>query len=69
MDAVISALQEYGANTKPALAKLQADPRLKTIEQGGRFARAWKAMVKAIEQDKNPRKLMSFEEAKKAGKK
>jgi hypothetical protein len=69
LDAVISALQKYGANAKPALEQLKADPRLKTIEENGRFSKAWKAMVKAIEEDKNPRKLSSFEEAKKARKK
>ena len=63
---IMSTLPKYGGNAKPALEKLRADPRLKTIEEG-RFGGAWKAMVKAIEEDQAPRKLMSFEEAKRAG--
>jgi hypothetical protein len=63
---IMSTLPKYGGNAKPALEKLKADPRLKTIEQG-RFGGAWKAMVKAIEEDEAPRKLMTFEEAKEAG--
>lgn len=63
---VLSTLPKYGGNARSALQKLKADPRLKTIEKG-RFAGSWKAMVKAIEEDKNPRKLMTFEEAKRFG--
>jgi len=63
---VLSTLPKYGANAKPFLEKLKADPRLKTIEKG-RFAGAWRAMVKAIEGDKSPRKLITFEEAKQIG--
>jgi hypothetical protein len=63
---VMSVLPKYGAHAKPALEKLKADPRLKTIEKG-RFRGAWQAMVKAIEEDKSPRKLITLEEAKQAG--
>jgi hypothetical protein len=63
---VLDTLPKYGANARPFLEKLKADPRLKTIEKG-RFAGAWRAMVKAIEEDKAPRKLISLEEAKRVG--
>ncbi|MDA0841715.1 MAG: DUF6288 domain-containing protein [Planctomycetota bacterium] len=63
---IMSTLPKYGGNAKSALEKLKADPRLKTIEQG-RFGGAWKAMVKAIEEDEAPRKLMTLEEAKQVG--
>ena len=63
---LMGVLPKYGANAKPVLEKLKADPRLKTIEEG-RFGGSWKAMVKAIEEDQAPRKLMTFEEAKQAG--
>jgi hypothetical protein len=63
---VMGILPKYGGNAKPALEKLNADPRLKDIEKG-RFGGPWKAMVKAIEEDKSPRKLMTFEQAKRAG--
>ena len=63
---IMNVLPRYGANAKPALAKLKADPRLKGIEQG-RFGGMWKAMVKAIEAAAETRKMISIEEAKKAG--
>ena len=65
---LMSTLPKYGGNAKPFLEKLKADPRLKTIEKG-RFGGAWRKMVKAIEEDKNPRKLITFEEAKRIGNK
>ena len=68
LNPVIRALRKCGGNAKPALEKFKADPWLKGIEQG-RFGRDWKAMVKAIEEDENPPKLIRFEEAKKPEKK
>ena len=64
---VTSTLGKYGGNAKPFLKKLKADSRLKTIEKG-RFGGGWRAMVKAIEKDKDPRKLMSLQEAINYGK-
>ncbi|MFT5241473.1 MAG: hypothetical protein ACI9OU_002424 [Candidatus Promineifilaceae bacterium] len=63
----MAVLPKYGANAKDALETLRTDPRLKTIEKG-RFGGPWRAMVKTIEADQNPRPLLSFDEAKKAGK-
>ncbi len=63
---MMNVLPRYGANAKPALAKLRADPRLKGIE-GGRFGGLWRAMVKKIESSGETRKMMSLEEAKQAG--
>ena len=63
---VMAILPKYGANAKDALKKLQADKRLEKIEQG-RFGGPWRRMVQAIENDKNPRKLISWDEAVKAG--
>jgi len=63
---VCSVLGKYGANAKPFLDKLRADARLKNVEKG-KFRGGWNAMVKAIEGGKTRRKLISFEEAKRAG--
>jgi len=63
---MMNVLPRYGANAKPALEKLKADPRLKDIERG-RFGGMWKAMVKAIESAGETRKMISVEEAKQAG--
>ena len=63
---IMNVLPKYGANAKPALAKLKADPRMKTMEKG-RFGGQWRAMVKAIESATDTPKMISLEEAKKAG--
>lgn len=57
-----AALPKYGANAQKALAKIKADERLDTIEDG-RFGRMWRKMVTAIEEDSSPRRLVSLEEA------
>lgn len=63
---VCDALPKYGANAKEALEKLKADKRFKDIEQG-RFKGMWQKMVTTIENDKEPKMLISLEEAKKGG--
>jgi hypothetical protein len=63
---IMNVLPKYGANAKPALTKLKADPRFGGMERG-RFGGAWKAMVKAIETSNEAPQLMSFEEAKNHG--
>ncbi|MFU8779811.1 MAG: DUF6288 domain-containing protein [Kiritimatiellia bacterium] len=63
---ICDVLPAYGANAKDALAELKVDPRFKTIENG-RFRGMWQNMVKAIEEDPAPRKLMTFEEARQSG--
>ncbi|MDP6544336.1 MAG: DUF6288 domain-containing protein [Phycisphaerae bacterium] len=65
---MMNVLPKYGANAKPALAKLKADPRWKNIEKG-RFGGAWRAMVNAIESSTGTRKMISPDEAKNAGRK
>lgn len=63
---VADTLPKYGGNAKAALETLRADPRLKNIEND-KFAGPWKRMVKIIEEDQEPRKLITLEEAKKTG--
>lgn len=65
---VFGTLPKYGANAKDALAKLKSDPRINP-ERLGRFTGLWTNMVKAIEEDKDARELISLQEAIKAGKK
>ncbi len=60
---LMNVLPKYGGNAKPVVEKLKNDPRLKDIEKG-RFAKPWQDMVKKIEEDRNPPKLMTLEEAK-----
>lgn len=59
---VCAALPPYGANAKDALAQLRADERLEGVETS-KFSWPWNNMVKAIEQDKEPERLISLEEA------
>jgi len=51
-------LAKYGANAKPYY------PKFKDLIKSGRFKKGWDGMIKKIESDKKPRKMMSFEEAK-----
>ncbi len=64
---VAATLPKYGANAKEALKTIQADKRLKGVEKS-KFSGPWSNMVKIIEGDNHPRKLISLEEAMKAGK-
>jgi hypothetical protein len=61
-----AALPKYGANAQAALAKIKQDKRLDDIEEG-RFARMWRRMVDAIENDPAPKRLVSLEEALEMG--
>jgi hypothetical protein len=65
--AVADGLKKYGANAKPALEKLQADPAFKDVENNPKLKKQWRAMVDAILNEKNPKKLITFEEAMQAG--
>jgi len=66
-----AALSKYGANAKSAFAELKKTYLTKEgkMPNFGKFARAFKATTKAIEEDKSPRKLISFAEAVKIGRK
>lgn len=57
-----AALPKYGANAKDALAKVQADERLKNVEND-KFRNIWLRMVQAIEEDTTSKKLITIEEA------
>ncbi len=63
---ICDVLPAYGANAKAALAALKVDPRFKGIKDG-RFSGMWQKMVKTIEEDPAPRKLITLEEAKQPG--
>ena len=69
MIACWSALSKYGANARPAYDELvkmyTKDGKPRT--DFGRHTGKYKAMVKAIENDSKPRKLISFEDAVKFG--
>jgi hypothetical protein len=67
MRMVMDALAKYGGNAKPMLEKIKIDPRFKGVDQNKKLSKQWNNMVKAIEEDKNPPKLRSLEEAKQMG--
>jgi hypothetical protein len=66
MKATWACLQQYGANAKEALAEYRK--RCNNRTDWGRHTRAFNNMVKLIENDKIPKKLISMEEVLKAGK-
>ena len=57
---LIAVLPKYGANAKYAL------PRIKSIT-GGKFQKQWDEMIGKIESATETRKMISFEQAKRAG--
>lgn len=65
---VCASLPKYGANAKEALAEIKTDKRLDGIEKS-RFGGIWNNMVKTIEEDPAPKKLITLEEALKMGEK
>jgi len=65
---VMDALAKYRGNAKPMLEKIKTDPRFKGVDQNRKLSKEWNNMVKAIEEDNNPLKLLTLEEAKQIGK-
>ncbi len=63
---VFAALPLYGANAKPYITRLKEDKLFANVEKS-RFKGSWDAMLKTIEADTHPKKLISLEEAKRAG--
>jgi hypothetical protein len=69
MRAVMDSLARYGANARPKLEEMKASEKWKGVPDNRKLRGSWNNMVKAIEEDKSTKKLISLEEAVKAGKK
>lgn len=69
--AAMDCLAKYGANAKPYVEKFMARPGFEKqkIPENRKLSRNWRNLMKAVESDKSPRKLITLEEANKAGKK
>lgn len=65
--ATVGVLKAYGANSKTVVEEIQADPQLLRTLSGGRWAKDWKATMRAISSGKPAKPLVPFEEAKKGG--
>ncbi|MEY3394700.1 MAG: hypothetical protein RL346_936 [Verrucomicrobiota bacterium] len=63
--ALIKSLPLYGANAKPYIARFERHESVN--KNGDRFTPAWQAAVKKINEDQNPKKLMTAKEAKEYG--
>ena len=55
---LMNVLPRYGSTAK------EYYPKFKDLVKDGKFKRRWDNMIKKIESDTKPRKMMSFEEAK-----
>ncbi len=64
----MSVLPRYGANAKPVLEKLAADPKFKSLFEKGDGDK-WQVMVNAINNAPPGPKLITVEEAKQVGQK
>ena len=58
---LMAVLPKYGASAKPVL------PKLKAMKITGRFEKPWNDMIKSIETSEGNGKMISLEEAKRAG--
>ncbi len=54
-------MPKYGASAKPYL------PKLKAVKAGGKFEKPWNEMLKSIENADEATKMLSFDEAMRAG--
>jgi hypothetical protein len=61
---IYRALPLYGGNAKPYIPKFEEHPNIAK----GKTVDPWAKLVKDVEADTHPKKLISLEEAKKAGK-
>lgn len=64
MRMLMQTLPLYGGNAKPYISKFESHPSI--AKKGDRFYKPWKKVVKEIEEDKNPKKLITLKEAKEA---
>ena len=64
MRAFLNCLAMYGPAAKPFVEK---NGRFEKASTNPKVSREWREMIQAVEGDKTPRKLISLEEAKKAG--
>ena len=62
--AILAILKAYGPAAKPYLDKIEADPALSRMLNGGRWKGMYQAMVKAVREGE-PEPLVPFEQAKK----
>lgn len=62
-------LPKYGAHARETLEQIKTNPLIQKDSSQGRFKGMWDAMVQTIESDENPGKLITLEEAMKAGEK
>jgi hypothetical protein len=62
---VMENLPLYGGNAKPYIPKFEAHKDIN--KPGDRFTARWQEMVKAIQEDENPRKLTTLEEVRQLG--
>ena len=67
--AVMDALAAYGGNAKETVEQLKKEDKWKKVPTNRKLKGNWNRMIKAIETDKSPKKMITFKEAKSAGRK
>jgi hypothetical protein len=64
MRTIMDSLARYGAHARPYVEKLQQRDSWKTVPDNRKLKSHWENMIKAMETDKNPSPLISWDEAK-----
>jgi hypothetical protein len=63
MRAIMDSLARYGAHARPYVEKLKQLPAWKTVSENRKLKGNWENMIKAMEEDKDPAKLITLAEA------
>jgi len=66
MRTMMDSLARYGANARPYMEELKGRPSWQKVPNNPKMKGNWERLIKAIEEDKNPAKLITIEEAKAA---
>ena len=66
MRAMMDSLARYGANARPYVEQLKQQQSWQKVPDNPKLRGNWEKMIKAIEEDKEPAKLITLEEAKAA---
>jgi hypothetical protein len=64
MRAMMDSLARYGANARPYMEELKQRPGWQKVPDNPKLRGNWENLINAIEEDKEPAKLITIEEAK-----
>jgi hypothetical protein len=63
MRTIMDSLVRYGANARPYVEQLKQHPGWQKVPDNPKLRGNWEKMIKAMEEHKDPAKLITLEEA------